>query len=450
MVKLLLIALRLGIEPVTEPEPPDDAPSDDVPSDDVPSEARPPEPSASAAPAVDAPLAPTPPTIVAAPAPARPRAQRRWARSGPWVPNAWPTRQPCTLDPDRAPLCVLVRADVFTGFRAGRVGGEPMNELRLDRAEVGTGLTWKPAARLETGGIVAVEAIRSAGPQSVTGIDGDSLIVRLLEAYGHAAVHVGPIDLGARAGLVPERWIEQLEKGYDTRGFDAIGSDRTRMFDRSDIGATLTASGWDGLVDIDVSVVNGEGRAQRELNRGKNITAIATARPLRREHRKGPIVVAIHGGFRDGSLGLASIADRRGMAAATFASPWVYAGFEYVHALGYAGRGELRANTMGGWISGRILPRWLGALAKYDRTHQDLSTQSAVIHTVGAALFSDVFPHIDRNRRRVRVYGGYQYEGYGRTAAPLPGVAAASDAHRFILQLELRGLARIAAKESSP
>jgi hypothetical protein len=375
---------------------------------------------------------------------------RRWAQSGPWVPNAWPTQQICALDPDRAPLCVSGRADVFTGFRAGTIGRRGMNEFRLDRAELGSGLLWKPAERLETGGVIALEAIRSAGPQSTTGIDGDSLVVRLLEAYGHAALHVGPIDIGARAGLVPERWIEQLEKGYDTRGFDALPSDRTRMMDRSDLGATLTVSGWNSLVDVDLEVVNGEGRAQRELNTGKNITAIATVRPIRREHRKGPIVLAVHGGFRDGSLGIARIADRRGMAAITFASPWVYAGFEYVHALGFGGRGDLRANTMGGWVSGRILPRWLGLMAKYDRTSQDLSNKDAVVNTIGASVFSDVFEHIDRNRRRVRVYAGYQFEGYGRAASPLPGVAAASNAHRFILQLELRGLARFATKESPP
>ncbi|MBC8067703.1 MAG: hypothetical protein IAG13_05160 [Deltaproteobacteria bacterium] len=366
------------------------------------------------------------------------------------MPNAWPTQQQCTLDHERSPLCVPVRADVFAGFRAGKVGGTGMNEFRLDRTELGSGLLWKPTARLETGAVVALEAVRSAGPQSTTGIDGDSLVIRVLEAYGHAAVHVGPIDIGARAGVVPERWIEQLEKGYDTRGFDALGSDRTRMFDRSDVGLSLTASGWKGLVDIDLEIVNGEGRAQRELNAGKNITAIATVRPLRREHRKGPIVLAIHGGFRDGSLGIARVADRRGAAAITFASPWVYAGFEYVHALGFGGRGDLRANTMGGWVSGRVLPRWLGAMAKYDRTHQDLESASAVVHTVSASVFSDVFEHIDRNRRRVRVYAGYQLESYGDDAAPLPGVATASLAHRFLLQLELRGLARFATKEAKP
>lgn len=457
----LVIATLIGLaraEPPDEPVDDGGAPIEpeavETPAEPVPTAPVEPAPAEPAPTPVEPPpvAAATPSTTAAStPASASDRSRvRKWAQSGPWVPNAWPTQQVCALDPERSPLCVPLRADVFTGFRAGRVGGTPMNEFRLDRAEIGSGLLWKPMPRLETGGMIALEAIRSAGPQSVTGIDGDSLVVRLLEAYGHAALHVGPIDIGARAGLVPERWIEQVEKGYDTRGFDALASDRTRMLDRSDIGATLTASGWNGLVDIDLELVNGEGRAQRELNTGKNITALATVRPLRREHRKGPIVLAAHGGFRDGSTGLARIADRRGMAAVTFASPWVYAGVEYVHALGFAGRGDLRANTLGAWVSGRVLPRWLGVMAKYDRTGQDLSRGDAVVHTVGTAVFSDVFEHIDRNRRRVRLYAGYQFEGYGDAAAPLPGVALASNAHRFIFQLELRGLARFATKEASP
>ena len=437
-------AVTSGESPSSEP-PSGESPSSEPPSGEPPSSESPSSESPSSESRPDA-----PPPGKSTPAEPRSTATRRWSASGPWVPNAWPTQQSCALDPVDAPWCLLIRADVFTGARIGTIGGAQQSEFRLDRAEAATGLLWKPATRFETGGIVALESIRSAGPQSVTGIDGDSLIVRLLEAYGHAAAHFGPIDVGLRAGLVPERWIEQVEKGYDTRGFDALASDRVRMFDRADIGASLVMSGWDSRADLDLEIVNGEGRAQRERNRGKNTTAIVTVRPVLRAHPRGPIVLALHGGFRDGSVGIASIADRRGAAAVSFASPWVYGGVEYVHALGFGGRGDVRANTLGVWASGRILPRWLGVMAKYDRVVLDLEAPDSTIHVVGCAAFSDVFEHIDRNRRRVRVYAGYQFEGYGQGAAPLPGATTAQDAHRFLLQLELRGLARIGPKEQRP
>lgn len=116
------------------------------------------------------------------------------------------------------------------------------------------------ARGVDTGVALRVEAVRSAGPMSLIGVDGNSLILRLAQAYGHAAVHVGPIDIGARFGQVPERWIEQLEKGYDTRGADPLGSDRVLMFDRADLGATLALSGWKGRFDVDASFTNGEGQ----------------------------------------------------------------------------------------------------------------------------------------------------------------------------------------------
>lgn len=373
----------------------------------------------------------------------------RWMASGPWVPQSWPVQQSCAMDHRSAPTCVLLRGDVFTGARVGTIGGQRGSDFRLDRAELGSGFSWRPARRLHAGAVVGIEAIRSAGPQSLTGIDGDSLVLRVLEAYGHGALRAGPFDLGVRAGVVPERWLEQVEKGYDTRGLEPIGSDGARLFERADVGATATASGWRGRVELDLELVNGEGRAQRELNRGKNTTAIVTVRPVLREHARGPIVVALHGGFRDGSLGIASAADRRGAAAVTLASPWVYAGAEYVHALGVQGRSERRANVVSSWVSGRILPRWLGAAAKYDRMQQDLTRRGTAVHGISVALFSDVFEHVDRNRRRLRLYLGYRHERYGAAAAPLPGVPAASSSHRLIVQLELRGLARIRSKETS-
>jgi len=170
MVNAILLASRLA-------PPVDLAPIEASPTQDVPPEAPSVEAPSVEAPPVEAPpveARPATPTTAPTPAPSQPepKAVRRWARSGPWVSNAWPTRQVCTLDADRAPLCVLIRADVFTGFRAGRIGGTSMNEFRVDRAEIGTDLLWKPAPRVETGGVIGVEAIRSAGPQSVTGIDG--------------------------------------------------------------------------------------------------------------------------------------------------------------------------------------------------------------------------------------------------------------------------------------
>lgn len=449
----------------TEPTVPEASPSDEAlsttePSPDAaaaPAPAEPEEPDEPAAPATSDEthdeLAPAPPSSAAAPP--RPSTASTpvdglrpvtWSIAHPrersWVPNAWPVAQPCdfTLTPHRT--CLVIAAEVFAGYRYDAVAGRNFNEFRVDRGELGTAFVWQAHPRIEAGAMVRLEAIRSAGPQSLQGIDGDSLVVRLLETYGQLVAHLGPIDLGARAGLVPERWIEQTQKGYDTRGIEGLPSEKALLLDRADVGATLTASGWKGLVELDLQLVNGEGRAQKEQNSGKNTAVMLTVRPLQRRHAKGPLTLAVHGGYRDGSLGVTSLRNHRGMAAVTFASPWVYAGFEYAHALGAQARPDVVANALGIWASGHVLSPWLGLVAKYDRLQADLTARASVVQTVTAGVFSDLFPYLDRNRRRVRLYAVYQHDGYGDAAGPLPGVPQALDTHRFLLQLQVAGAVR--------
>jgi hypothetical protein len=75
------------------------------------------------------------------------------------------------------------------------------------------------------------------------------------------------------------------------------------------------------------------------------------------------------------------------------------------------------------------------------RNGQDTRLAGSHVNVVTAALFSDVFGYAWRNRRRIRLYAGYQYEGYGDAAGPVAGVPVAS-AHRFLLQLTAQGLFR--------
>ena len=363
--------------------------------------------------------------------------------------NQWPAAPYCNLDPAGKDACLTLDGEVFTGYRRSALaGGRRLSEFALDRAELGTQLWWRPHRRVDTGVALRLEAVRSAGPQSLMGIDGNSLVLRLAQAYGHGAVHLGPIAIGLRFGQVPERWLEQLEKGYDTRGADPLASDRARMFDRADLGASLTLSGWQGRVDLDLELTNGEGRAQQELNRGKNTTVIATVRPWRTRHARGPIALALHGLYRDGSFGLAvdGLApgrNHRAAAAVTFQSPWVFAGVEYVRAIGYDARPDLVSDTLGAWASAYAYHPWVGLLAKYDHTRQDVHLAGTQVHVATAAVFCDVFGYLLRNRRRLRLHAGYQYEGYGPGAGPVPGAPEAADTHRFLLQLTAQGLFRV-------
>lgn len=446
----LLLALRQSPEvpkdPPQTPTVPAPAPSQDPPSPP----AGPPQEAPPAATIVTPAPADPPPSLTPEERAALRRAARRELLLDPEqvLQNQWPAAPYCNLDPKGKDACLTLDTELFAGFRRSALaGGRKFSEFALDRAELGTQLWWRPHWRLDTGAATRIEAVRSAGPQSLIGIDGNSLVMRLAQAYGHAAVHLGPISIGLRGGLVPERWLEQVEKGYDTRGVDPLASDRTVMFDRADLGATLTVSGWNSRVELDASITNGEGRAQQELNRGKNTTLILTARPLRRRLARGPLALAIHGLYRDGSYGLAldgaAGRNHRIAAALTFQSPWAFAGAEYVRALGFNARPDLVSDTLGAWASAYLFRHYLGIMASYAHIRQDVATPDTQVNVLTAGLFGDAFGYLLRNRRRLRLHAGYQYEGYGAAAGPVPGAPEAATTHRFMLQLTAQGLFRV-------
>lgn len=424
-----------SVAPTSPADPPTTASSPPAPPSDPPT-------AAVATPSADPPLTPGERAFLR-------RAARRELLLDPQevLQNQWPTAPFCNLDPKGKDACLTLDGELFTGYRRSSLAGNrKFSEFALDRAELGTQFWWRPHWRFDTGVALRVEAIRSAGPNSIIGIDGNSLIMRLAQAYGHGAIHLGPIDIGVRFGQIPERWIEQLEKGYDTRGADPLASDRIALFDRADLGGSLTISGWKGRFDVDVALTNGEGRAQFELNTGKNTTVIATVRPLRFRHKRGPVALAIHGMYRDGSVGIPPtplIRNHRAGAAITFQSPWAFGGLEYVRGFGYEARADRVTDTLGAWASAYAYQPWVGLMAKYDHTRQDLAVAGSQVHVVTAAVFSDVFGYVYRNRRRVRLYAGYQYEGYGAAAGPVPGAPAAAETHRFMLQLTAQGLFRV-------
>ena len=327
--------------------------------------------------------------------------------------------------------CAGVIGELFAGYRDGTVGGDRASEFLLDRAEVRGEAAWREGES-RVGGVVArVEAIRSAGPQSLFGIDGDSIVFRVREAYGHGGLRVGEVDVSARLGLVPERWLELVRDGYDLRALDPLVSD-LRYFDRSDLGATATASAWDGLVSLDLSVVNGEGLAQRELNHGKNTTLVLSVRPL----RGADLSWSLHGAYRDGSIGLGSARNHRLALASTVRSTWLVGGGEYVRALGLDAQGDRRSQAASAWLGAHVLaPQW-GLAGKYDWIDDDIDTSGSGIHRVSAGVFADVLT--GDISRRLRLYLAYQHERYGDAAGALPGAPEALDVHRVLVQMHAR------------
>jgi hypothetical protein len=426
-----------SVAPTSPADPPTTASSPPAPPSDPPT-------AAVATPSADPPLTPGERAFLR-------RAARRELLLDPQevLQNQWPTAPFCNLDPKGKDACLTLDGELFTGYRRSSLAGNrKFSEFALDRAELGTQFWWRPHWRFDTGVALRVEAIRSAGPKSIIGIDGNSLIMRLAQAYGHGAIHLGPIDIGVRFGQIPERWIEQLEKGYDTRGADPLASDRIALFDRADLGGSLTISGWKGRFDVDVALTNGEGRAQLELNTGKNTTVIATVRPLRFRHARAarspsPFTACTAtapsaSGCRLRSSATTAPAPRspsraRGPSAASSTSAASATRRGPTASPTPSARGPARTPISRGsacWRS-TIIP------ARTSPSPAARSTSSP------PRCSRDVFGYVYRNRRRVRLHAGYQYEGYGPAAGPVPGAPEAANTHRFMLQLTAQGLFRV-------
>lgn len=123
---------------------------------------------------------------------------------------------------------------------------------------------------------VVLEAVRSASEGSLVGVDGDSLVFRVREAY--AAWNGRPLRV--QAGVVPTLTLPEIEGTWRLRAVAPTPLEVTALGAPADLGVTARvdlprAFGWVGA-----GAYNGEGYNGRELNRGKNVELVASVHPF--------------------------------------------------------------------------------------------------------------------------------------------------------------------------
>lgn len=350
-------------------------------------------------------------------------------------------------DADAPATRLTTYGQVFSSYDRSYSDAGDFNAFRLDRAQLDVGFGWQDWA----GAYLSVEGVRSAGPDSLFGVDENSIVARVKYGFGYIDPELGPGVLQVRGGLIPDLWIESVEAGYDLRGLSPLAAEKSGFFDTSDLGASVTYSAWQGLAALRVSMTNGEGRNQVELNEGKNTTFVLDVRPVAVDFWGGEGVLGLHAGWRDGSQGVGQLRAHRGMGAITFRHPRLGAGVEYERALGYLGRGDRVAQSVGAWANAALWHHWLNIFGRYDRVDTDVDADDATIDTIQAGLFGDAFA-VSRapEARRLRLYVGYRHRSFGANAAPVPGVPEAADADVVFATVEARGLIVTTSSETSP
>jgi hypothetical protein len=333
-----------------------------------------------------------------------------------------------------------VEAEVFASFDHTSTENSELSTFEARRAELGT--RWL-AGGSHWGGELRVEGVRSAGTESLNGIDGNSMVLRMKRAWAFG--RLAPFEslgLELRAGLVPDPWIETLEADYDLRALSATSGEAAELVSPADAGASVRVDALDRRVRLSVTVSNGEGYRETELNTGKDTTLVLSVEPLRFSLFGSPARVGVHLGWRDGSTGAARLPAGRLLAGLAFVSARLSGGAEYLYADGAHGR-EVHADALGVWTEGVVLPGWLGLAARFDRHQADVDLDDSFRERWTMGVVSSPFGRGSRRDDRLRTWVVAQLESIGQAAPPLPGAATLGEVTRVMFMLELLASAEI-------
>jgi len=260
-------------------------------------------------------------------------------------------------------------------------GADYFHEFDVPRA-----WAWMSFRASDVVGRVLLEATRAGGEGSLIGVGGDSLVLRLREAWaGYRFADL--VEL--RIGVVPLPTNMMLTAIWGNRALAPIGLRQLGpyvLIQPSDLGATarLDIPGeWGTVV---AALTNGEGYAARELNRGKTFELAAQLQPLAPFRALRPLTLTL--AFQNGSTGTGSARANRWVGGLAWADPRWGVGVESAWILGLEDRGDREAVLLEAW--GRVepidvFPLLLAARFSYLRADtQDGATMSSLVTFTGA------------------------------------------------------------------
>ncbi len=234
---------------------------------------------------------------------------------------------------------------------------------------------WKEAR-----GRIVLEATRSASEGSLVGVAGDSLVVRIREAYvGYRAF--GLVDVAA--GVVPTLTVPNLDGTWMLRPVAPSVLEANGLLAPADLGARARVELPSGYGFLAVAAYNGEGYTSRELNRGKNVEGALEIHPL----PGGALApLGVFASFTGGSSGTALSQANRLVSGVVWQGATVRAGAIVAHAWGVADLGAARALALTTFVRVEPIPR-LYVGARFDHVVRDTVNEPAnMLSTVWGAL----------------------------------------------------------------
>lgn len=213
-------------------------------------------------------------------------------------------------------------------------------------------------------GRVVLEATRSASEGSLVGVAGDSLVLRVREAYG--AYRLASV-LELSAGVIPTLTVPNLDGTWMLRAIAPSGLEANGLLSPADLGAKARVDlprsyGW-----VAAAFYNGDGYTSRELNRGKTFEGAAEIHPL----PAGPLKpLGVFGSWVGGSTGTLVARANRLTGGLVWQGERVRAGAYVTHGWGIGQLGTQRALLASAFVRVEPVPRVLVG-ARFDHVLRD-------------------------------------------------------------------------------
>ena len=130
------------------------------------------------------------------------------------------------------------------------------------------------------GARVLLEATRSASEGALLGVSGNSLVLRLREAY--ATYKFREHDTGrrlsgeARIGIIPMAVVGEVDGTFLSRAAGPGAIELSGVLPAADLGASLRLRNFNGIGHswIQIAATNGDGYTQKEFNRGDRTSVV--------------------------------------------------------------------------------------------------------------------------------------------------------------------------------
>ncbi|MBX3264864.1 MAG: hypothetical protein KF782_34650, partial [Labilithrix sp.] len=236
-------------------------------------------------------------------------------------------------------------------------------------------------------GRVVLEATRSASEGSLLGVAGDSLVLRLREAYGAYRV-VAPLELSA--GVVPTLTVPNLDGTWMLRPVAPSALEANALMSPADLGAKARVDLPRGYGWLAAAAYNGDGYTNRELNRGKTFEGAAEVHPL----PSGALrPLGVFGSYVAGSTGTSLARADRLTGGLVWQGARVRGGAYFTYAWGVAQLGTQRAMLASAFVRVEPVPRLLlGARADHVVRDAAVSPNDALTTVWGSVGYRVALP----------------------------------------------------------